>query len=280
MAVRIVTDSTSDIPRETARRLDIDIMPLSVHFGAQTYIDGVDLTPEEFYRKQALSESLPTTSQVSVGDFELFFQKVLEQGDEIVGIFISAALSGTYQSAMIARTELESDGVYVVDSRNVTLGLSLLVYYAVSLRDRGLSAQEIAEELERQKTRVRLLAYIDTLKYLKMGGRLSSTGAMVGTLLSIKPIISAVDGEIKVVNKERGLSRTFEWMVTQIIMDKAWKNDRVHVGHADNFTHMEELIRLLGKSDPKHTYPLHRFEIGTVVGTHSGPGCIGIAYFR
>ena len=280
MAIKIITDSTSDILLEQARRMEIEVVPLSVHFGVETYLDGVELSPEDFYKKQANAATLPTTSQVSVGDFEQLFTRTLERGDEIVGIFISSKLSGTYQSAVIAKQELGSDKVFLIDSLNVTLGLSLLVYRALALRDEGLGAAEIAEKLEQEKTKIRLLAYIDTLKYLKMGGRLSSTGAVVGTLLSIKPIIEVKDGEVVVVKKERGMARAFEWIVTQTIMDRACKNTRVHVGHANSQTHMQEMIRLLKRSDTKNEYPLFSYAIGTVVGTHAGPGCVGIAYFR
>ena len=280
MAIRIITDSTSDIAHEQARQMGLETQPLAVHFGEQTYLDGVELSPEAFYEKLIHSQALPTTSQVSVGDFEQLFSRIIAQGDDIVGIFLSSKLSGTYQAAVIARQELNSDRIFLVDSLNVTLGLSLLIHRACTLRDEGLGAAEIAAALEQEKANIRLLAYIDTLKYLKMGGRLSSTGAVVGTLLSIKPIIEVKGGEVVVVKKERGITRAFEWIVTQAIMDKAYTNNRIHVGHAANKTHMEELIRLLERSDGRHAYPIFSCEIGTVVGTHAGPGCVGIAYFK
>ena len=185
MAVRIITDSTSDIGLKQAKELGVDILPLTVHFGQEEYLDGVNLTNEMFYEKLLTSEELPTTSQITVTTFETVFNEIVKEGDEAVVILIASKLSGTCQSAMIARNMVSPKRIRVIDSETVTFGLGVAVREAVRLRDLGMSATEIAEELERIKKNIWLLAYIDDLTYLQKGGRLSATSASFGTLLEM-----------------------------------------------------------------------------------------------
>jgi len=185
MSVRIFVDSTADlIP---ALREKVRVVPLTVHFGDKEYADGVEITPDEFYKKLVASKDLPTTSQATPYAFSEAFEEAVEAGDTVVAIIISSGLSGTYQSATIAASEFPGK-VFVVDSRNVTISTGVLVEYAFRLLEQGMDAEAIAAELDQAKSRVRLMAVVDTLEYLQKGGRVSKAVAIAGGLLSIKPL--------------------------------------------------------------------------------------------
>ena len=205
MAIKIITDSTCDIDISRQEELGIEIVPLSIKFGDKEYIDGVTLTKSEFYKLLAQCDELPTTAQVNPKRFEKIFSDYINNGDEVIGLFISSKLSGTFQSAIIAKNLVGSEKIHLVDSKTVTFPLGLLVLEAAKMRDQGMSALEIIEKLEDLKTRLRFYAVLDTLKYLKMGGRLSPTSAFFGSVLQIKPIVSIVDGEVIAVDKKKGL---------------------------------------------------------------------------
>ena len=180
--IRIVTDSTSDLSADRAAALGVEVLPLSVHFGEESFQDGVDITKEEFYARLEQAETLPTTAQIPPETFIKTFERLTAQGDQVLGIFLSSAMSGTYQSAMIARDIVGEERIAVVDSQTVTFALGLLVEAACLLRDQGLSLEELRAQVEALAGRVRLLAVVDTLKYLKMGGRISGAAAVVGGL--------------------------------------------------------------------------------------------------
>ncbi len=207
MAIRIITDSTSDIPVENQAAMGIDIVPLSVIFGEKKYTDGIELKKEQFYEMLSSAATLPTTSQVNPDEFEILFKSYVDAGDTVVGVFISSKLSGTYQSAVIAKDALGSDQIFIVDSKSATFGLALLVYEAIKMRDRGDSAVQIHAALNELSNRIKFYAVVNTLKYLKMGGRLSSSAAILGGVLHIKPLVSIIDGEVRSVAKERGQKR-------------------------------------------------------------------------
>ena len=217
MSVQILTDSTSDILPEEAEQKGVRVVPLLVNFGEEAFRENVEITHQEYFRRLAQAESLPTTSQPTPQDFLAHFEQVRDAGDSLVcvllasklsGTFQSAQLakelSGTYQSACIAKKQFPEAVIQVVDTRQVTFGLALLVRQAAALRDAGHTGPEIAEQISRLAARVRLYAVIDDLKYLRLGGRLSSAGAVLGTLLGIKPIISVQDGQVVCVHKMRG----------------------------------------------------------------------------
>lgn len=276
MTIRIITDSTCDIPIEQQQSLGIDIIPLSVIFSGKKYADGVDLKKEQFYEMLSKSSDLPTTSQVNPDGFESLFKRYIDAGDAIVGIFISSKLSGTYQSAVIAKETVGSDRIYIVDSKSATFGLALLVYEAIKLRDSGLSAQIIYQNLIALCNRVKFYAAVDTLKYLKMGGRLSSSAAILGGVLHIKPLISVVDGEVKSVAKERGQKAAFTWILDKIKKDVPDTQYPLVFGHANVPQSMDEFISFINPVLNVTTPVI--CEIGCVIGTHSGPGCVGLAY--
>lgn len=276
--IKIVTDSTSDLQPERARELGVEVLPLLVHFGKEVYRDGIDLTTEAFYEKLSKAETLPTTSQINPEVFTAAFQKHLDQGDEVLGIFLSSEMSGTCQSAMIAKDMLESDRVQVVDSRTVTFALGLLVEQACILRDQGLSLKELTQEITELTQRTRLLAVVDTLKYLKMGGRISAATAMVGGLLGISPIVCIRDGKVESAGKVRGRKAGFAWIREEMGRCPADLSLPIGFGHTNVPQALEENMAYF--SDLVETAPLISMSsIGSVVGTHTGPGATGLTYF-
>ena len=210
MTVRIITDSTTDVTPAAARQLNLGVVPLKVLFGQEEYRDGIDLTMEEFYTKLTSNDQLPTTSQPSPNDFLTEFEKAKAAGEEIVVLTLSSQLSGTYQSAQLAKDYCEYEPIYIVDSLSATIGTQLLLREAIRLRDAGQSASQIAQQLEQLKERVTILAAVDTLEYLVKGGRLSKAAGFAGSLLGIHPMITLAEGKISVLGKARGKKATLQ----------------------------------------------------------------------
>lgn len=276
MSIRIITDSTSDIPLDRQEELGIDIVSLSVLFGEEEYLDGVNLSKKEFYQKLSQCEKLPTTAQVNPERFTEVFGKYIDSGDEVVGIFISSKLSGTFQSAEIAKNMLNTDKIYLIDSLSATFGLALLVYEAIKMRDAGKSASELYETLNALTARLKFYAIIDTLKYLKMGGRLSSSSAFLGTMLHVKPIISLVGGLIAPVDKKRGLKPAAECIAKKVAEDKPDTRYEMVFGDS-NAPNLSQMLKD-AVSKTANTENSKAIAIGATVGTHAGPGCAGVAY--
>ena len=276
MAIRIITDSTSDIPLENQKSLGIDIVSLNVIFEDTKYTDGVDLKKDQFYDMLSKSSTLPTTSQVNPDGFYDLFKGYIDAGDDIIGIFISSKLSGTHQSASIVKEMLGSDRIYIVDSKNASFGLALLVYDAIKQRDNGLKAREIYNNLMALRDKVKLYAAVDTLKYLKMGGRLSSSAAILGGMLNIKPLVSVVDGEVKSPGKARGQNAAFASIAEKLREALPSDDHPVLFGHSNAPHLMQLFIDHIYKS--VGIKPDYICEIGCVIGTHTGPGCVGISY--
>lgn len=277
MAVRIVTDSTSDLTKCQAQELGVDVMPLKVMFGEDEYIDGVTLSASGFFELLSQSDALPRTCQVTPKAFERKFREYIDAGDEIIVITIASLMSGTCQSAVIAKELLHSEDIYVIDSETVTFGLRNLVVLAAAMRDEGKSAGEIASIIEEKKKNVRLFAVIDTLKYLKMGGRLSSTAAIAGSLLGIKPIIQVRDGRIDVVEKARGVKKAYEELLSLVKGESIDDSLPLCFGHTNAPEMGRELIKRCTPLLNGDGYPL--CDIGPTVGVHVGPGCTGISFF-
>lgn len=276
--VRIVTDGTSDMTARRAAELDVDLIPMRVFFGEESFLDGVDMTREEFFARLAACEQLPTTSQLSPDDFLERFRRYTEQGDQVVGIFVSTELSGTCQSACIARDMVEGGEIHIVDSRTVTFALALLVEEAAAMRDRGLSAAEIAAQVEKLARRTRLLAVVDTLTYLKKGGRISAATAAVGGLLGIKPIVGVDSrGTVEALGKARSMAAGLEWIARRIEREPADPAYPASVGHSGAPERLPACLEALNDVLPKGRPPLTG-AIGAVVGTHVGPGAVGVAY--
>ena len=278
MGVKIIVDSTADLTAKV--RQSVDVVPLTIHFGEKEYIDGVTIDSKTFYEMLVESDVLPTTSQATPFAFEKAFRKAVEDGDEVVCITCAAGLSGTYQSAVIAAEEFPGK-VHVVDSKTIAIGSAILTEYAVTLLDRGLSAQEIAWKLMQKREDVRVLALLDTLEYLKKGGRISSTAAIAGGLLNIKPVITITGGEIKMLGKARGSRQGNNLLVQEI--QKAGGVDFYkpvllgYTGLSDAL--LKKYIQDSAALWNDHVDKLPVEVVGSVVGTHAGPGAVAVAFF-
>lgn len=279
MSLKIVLDSTSDLVPELLGKFEI--VPLTVNFGEEEFIDGVTITREEFYAKLIESDVIPTTSQASPEAFERVFKKLVENGDEVLCITVASKLSGTYQSACIAAEEFPGK-VRVIDSKSVAIGSAILAEFALSLLEKGLSAEEIEKELIKKREDIIIVALIDTLEYLKKGGRLSKTAAFAGSLLNIKPVVSVEDGEINVLGKARGSKQGSNFLIKEI--EKAGGVDfsmPLLLGYTGHDPYMLEKY----KEDSRFIWEgkvenLRETCIGSVIGTHVGPGAIAVAFFR
>lgn len=277
MKTRIITDSTADIPKVLVEKYGIIVLPLTVHFGSEEYRDGVDITQEEFYKKLAVSTSLPTTSQVAPSSFISIYKDELEKGNNIISIHISSELSGTYQSAVIAREYLKDDRVFVIDSRSATIACGMSVIKAAELAEEGMECEKIVKEIEEYKKKIRLLIAVDTLKYLKMGGRLSGTQAFIGDMLNIKPLLTVEDGKVIMMDKLRGTKKVLNRIVDIISINGENRPGQVMgLGNAMNPAAKEEIkdmiTSLLGDVDFIET------EVGSVIATHVGPGAFGVVF--
>ena len=277
MAVQIITDSTSDLTEQEQRELNVHMLHMRVIFEDGVYTDGVDITKEQFYEKQAQAKILPKTTQVNPQEYCDAFEPLLAGGDEVVAIIMSSRLSGTFQSAQIAKDMVKGgERLHLVDSLNVTIGEGLLVREAVRMRDAGATGTQIAAALEELKHRVRFVAFIGTLKYLKMGGRISSSTAVLGTMLNISPVVAIVDGEVKSVGQVRGKQKILSYTLDFFREYPVDSRHCVVFGHSRCLETMEvyrdKCVQALGIRDYAWD------ELGAVIGTHSGPGCYGVAY--
>ena len=281
MAVRFIIDSAADIVPAEAEALGLIHLPLKVIFGEEEYSDSVDLTHREFYEKLIENDEIPTTSQINPGVFMSAYQKVADNGDTAVVITLSGKLSGTYQSAMIALDGFE-DKIFVVDSESVCVGERILIQLGLKLRDQGLSAAEIAAELDLQKKHVRVLALLDTLEYLKKGGRISAAVAFAGNLLSIKPVIAIENGEVSLVGKARG-SKKGNNLLRELITNCGGINfDKpfalAYSGLSDRL--LQKYIEDSSEIWSSHAETLPISTVGCTIGTHAGPGAIAVAFFE
>ena len=278
MSIRIIVDSTADMVPEVAAR--VKTVPLTVHFGEAEYISGVDIDSQKFYEMLVESDVLPTTSQPTPFAFEEVFREAVEAGDEVVCLTCASKLSGTNQSANIAAAEFPGK-VHVVDSGTIAIGLGILAEHALYLLDKGLNAEEIVWKLLQKREKVRLLALVDTLEYLKKGGRISATVAFAGGMLNIKPVITLDGGEIKVLGKARGSRQGNNLLVQEI--EKAGGVDfsrPLLLG----YTGLSDALLRKYVSDSAQLWQKARAElpvaiVGSVVGTHVGPGAVAVAFF-
>ena len=278
MSTKIIVDSTTDLTPEVKGR--VSVVPLTVHFGDEEYIDGVTIDYKRFYEKLVETNVHPTTSQATPAAFMAEYEKVREAGDSAVVITLSAKLSGTYQSAVIAAADFEN--IYVVDSASVTIGAAVLTELALRYLDQGLEAKEIAARLEEEKKRILIVALLDTLEYLKRGGRISKTVAFAGAVLNIKPVIAVSDGEIMVLGKARG-SKMGNNLLEQEIQKAGGVDFSAPV--LLGYTGLSDLLLRKYIEDSRRLWEEGLDEvrfttIGSVIGTHAGPGAIAVAFFK
>ena len=279
MSVKIVVDSTADLAADI--RENLCVVPLTVHFGDEEYIDGVTITHQSFYEKLIETDVLPSTSQATPAAFEEVFRRITENGDDAVVITVSSTLSGTYQSAVIAAQEYPGR-IFVVDSRSSAIGSGILAELALHYTRENLSAAEIAAQIEHERDNVCVIAMLDTLEYLKKGGRISKTAAFAGGLLSIKPVVAIKDGEIVMLGKARGSKQGNNLLVKEI-------QNALGIDFSKpillGYTGLSDVLLQKYIADSRNlwecgTESLRSTIIGSVIGTHAGPGAIAAAFFK
>lgn len=272
--IKILCDSISDLPVEIIDKYNIDVVPLTVICNENEYLDGVDISNKDFYKLLRENETLPKTSQATYAQFVKFFEKYKD--DEVLYLSGSSTASGTYQSSILAKNDIDSK-ITIFDTLNLSIGSGALVIKACEMVEEGLSVEEIVKNLENIKNNVGVFFSVDTLEYLKRGGRISSTKAALGNLLNIKPILTVSDGLVVQKSQVRGKKQTFTNLVNCLV--EKYGNDlsdkTIFLGYTDNNEDLETLKKtLLNNTNAKNIYNVN---IGCVICSHSGPGVIGIS---
>ena len=278
MCVRIIVDSSTDVSEKYREK--IQFVPLTVRFGDKEYLDGVELSKHQFYEMLVESDVLPTTSQATPAAFAEYLESVASAGDSAVVITLSSKLSGTYQSAVLAAEDYPN--IYVVDSQSVAIGTGVLAQYAVELAQQGMGAEEIAQVLTQQREKVCVVALLDTLEYLKKGGRISKAVAFAGGVLNIKPVVTVQDGAVALIGKARGSRNGNNLLVEKIREAGGVDFERpVLLG----YTGLSSALLEKYVDDSKalwadHVDKLDGCLLCSVIGTHAGPGAVAVAFFR
>lgn len=279
MSIKIICDSASDIDEAEAKTMGITVVPMEIRFSEQVYLDGVNLSHKEFFEKLIESAELPKTSQINPYTFELAFENALKDNDEVICITISSKLSGTFQSAKQAAKKF-GEKVFVVDSLNASIGERLLIEYALKLAG-NCGAREICNKLNEEKKKVNLIALLDTLKYLKKGGRISALTAFAGEMMSIKPVIGIIGGEVKLLGKAIG-SKKGNNLLNNMVRDKGGIDFSMPYGVVWSGLDNAMLLKYLADSEALYkdmTDCVPAYLIGSTIGTHIGPGAVGVAFF-
>ena len=281
MSIQIVTDSTCDLPQKLIEEYNIHVIPLNIHFAEKVYKDGIDLTTENFYQLLESSDQHPTTSQPSPGEFMKLYKKVASSGDDIISIHISSELSGTYQSAVLATnmiSESEDDiNIHTVDSRITSTSLGMLVLEAAKMANKDEDINSILKKLDKLKNKIKTYFMVDTLEYLEKGGRIGKAQALVGSLLNVKPILTLEEGIVVPLKKVRGRKKGLNYIIE--LIEKEFKDEKVNIAimHANTPDETEKLVKSV-KEKINYNEKIVS-ELGTIVGTHAGPGTIGIVIY-
>ena len=275
MAVAVVTDSSSDLPTDLAARHGIEVVPLSVRFGDEELVDRRDLTPAQFWARCAASPVLPETAAPAPGAFQAAYERAAERGaDGVVCVVISSKLSATMSAASTAATALgDRLPVRVVDSRSVTMGLGMIALAAARAAEAGGSVDDVAATAEGLVPRTRVYGTLDTLENLKKGGRIGAAQALLGSLLSVKPVIEVRDGAVEPGPKQRTRARALAWLADKVAADNPAGEVAVISGEAPD---LDTLCELLSRHLPRERLVIA--DLGAVIGTHAGPRTIGVAY--
>lgn len=276
MSVRIYIDSSADTT--AAVREKCTVVPLTVRFGEEEFTDGITIDYKLFYKKLAECPDLPTTSQPTPAAFAAVYEEAVSAGDQVVVVTISSKLSGTYQSASIAAMDYP-DSVYVVDSMNAAIGTGILAELGLNLAESGMSAADIAQQLTEERKNIRLYAMVDTLEYLKRGGRISKTVAFAGELLSIKPIITVQDGVVEMVGKARG-AKQGNLQLSKLALNAGVDFSKPLLLGFTGLSDTALNTYIEGSSDVWGDHPVNTAAIGSVIGTHVGPGAVAMAFFK
>lgn len=276
--IKIITDSTNDLDPSVIAEKDIVVVPLIVNFGEESYYDGVDLKVADLYEKVAEKNELPKTAAISIGAFMEIFQKYVDEGYDVIYTGISRQMSRTFENAYMAAQEVDENHVFVVDSKNLSTGIGLLLLKACKYRDSGLGAKEIVANLERDRELVLSQFVIETMDYLHKGGRCSSVTKLLGTMLKIKPMIAVRDGKMHVAKKPRGKMKVgLDMMLDQLREDlPRLDKDCIMVTHSIAYEHCEYLVEEIKKMVPDVL--VLSSVAGCVISSHCGKGTIGILY--
>jgi DegV family protein with EDD domain len=271
-SIGIVTDSTADLRPELQERYALAVVPLIVNWEGQTFRDKVDLSTSDFYQRLRTSKSLPKTGAPSTAAFEAAFREQLKQHDSVISISLASKLSGTYGVARKAAESVDPRRISVIDSGSVSVCLGWLAEMAARGAQEGLEPELVVERLEEAKGRLRILALLETLEFLQRGGRIGRAQALAGTLLSVKPILSVIKGEVAPVERVRTMNNALRRLVELVVA--AGSIERLGVIDGDSPVHANEVARQLRTHFPDMT--IDRGELGPVVGTHGGPGVVGV----
>lgn len=281
MGIKLVVDSSSEITQEESKKMGVYCLPLTVSFEKDMFRDGVDLSYDEFYDKLSEYESLPKTSQVTPYLYEEAFKEILSNGDIPVAITLSSEISGTYNSAILASNQFDEE-IHVIDSLTTSCALKLIIKYALSIIDKYDDPVEFVNEIERIKKKVKIFYLLDTLEYLYKGGRLSKFSALAGSILSIKPIISFDDsGKVVMVSKSRGWKKGIS-LLSDLVKESGEIDEELGVILSYSGKDSSIVDSLKQKSEDLFSFDVNAIpvtQIGCTIGTHAGPGTIGISYF-
>ncbi|MTI56334.1 DegV family protein [Geosporobacter ferrireducens] len=277
--IKIITDSLSDIPLSLVRQYEISVMPLTIRFGSQEYKDREDITTGQFFEKLKQSEQLPNTSQVPPNEFMREMEKALKAGYEVIVINGSSGVSGTHQSALMAAKQLDSTQITVIDTLALSYSCGMIVVEAARMAKEGKSKEEILHRIENMKKRVDHLFSVETLEFLKRGGRLSATKAAIGTILNVKPILTIQDGKVEPLDKVRGSKKIIPRMI-ELAKERGIEREceRMGIAHGMNSEDFEVLKQEVIKEFAPQE--LVSTEIGCTIGTHTGPGLLAVFYLR
>ena len=274
--IKIITDSTADLPEYIVKKNDIEVLPLLVNFGEESFKDGVDINLHTLLMRIEEEDIFPTTAQINPQRFMECYNKYLAEGYKIISIHLSSKMSGTYQSALIAKDMINTGDILVIDSNNVTSGMGLLVLKACSLREEGLSATEIAEKVKEAIPHVKSVLAFPTLDNLIKGGRLSKTTGTIANILGIKPILAVVDGEMKVIDKVRGSKKAIRYVIDKYNELNPKKDEMCILLHVENVD-MLDYIRV---NLVDNNVSFIECQVGCVVGAHAGPGACGLFFIE
>lgn len=274
--IKIITDSTCDLSRQIIEKYDLEVIPLIVNFGEDSYLDGVDIDIREFLKKIKEGDIFPTTSGVNPHRFYEIYKKYLDEGYKIISIHLSSKMSGTYQAACMAKEMLETEDIAVIDSNNVTAGLGLLAIKAAQMKNEGYILKQIEEKILEIIPHVKTAYAFASLDNLVKGGRLSKAAGAIGSLLNIRLILAVVDGNMAVLDKVRGTKKAIKTILNYIDENALDEKENTIVLHIDN----EDILPTLKEELSGRKVNYFECEVGCVVGTHSGPNACGIAYIE
>ena len=276
MAIKFVTDSTAYLPQETLDAYDVKVVPLKVLFGDRVYRDGMDLSNNQFYRMLSEARKLPTTSQPAVGEFERVYGELLDQGHEIISVHISGKLSGTVESARSAAEQFSGAPIRVVDSLSTAFGLAMMITEITQIASEGYDTASVLRRLDQMIRDTEMYFVVDTLEYLEKGGRIGAARALLGTLLKIKPVLMVEDGLIVPLSSVRTKRKAIAFMLEQASRSvERQQHIRLAVAHGQVPDEMDELLAMIHKRFGSHD--VFTSEVGPVIGTHTGPGVLGMA---